>query len=282
MPGLSEDRFLPEVQANLNAPKHDRIVRLLTAFSHRKKFCLVFPFASEGSLEKLWKNYTSGARWYSDGWLINECLGITEALVATHGVDGHHPEPTHGFLHADLKPENILCFRNSEAEEPCIVLKLSDFGEAKRLMSNDVLQADRVAHVKTYRPPEHYPGGVIKLNYDVWCLGCLFLDFITWAILGPDGLESFSKRRMGEQDEDAVTEVPGQVIEDTFFKRVKYRPARLSFPKIRYGLNKTKKVGPGRATTGYSLWAASQAHVATQLKDVVFSVSNTDPLSNVS
>ncbi|KAG6358297.1 hypothetical protein INS49_014181 [Diaporthe citri] len=234
VPGMSEDRFRHEVDANLDAPKHERIVRLLTAFSYREKFYLVFPLATEGSLEKLWKSYIPEgidqpeqpaparvAHWYSDEWLIGECLGIAEALLATHTLPGDHPEGTSGLLHADLKPENILCFPKSEPGKPSIVLKLADFGEAKRVKPNVDLKAGKVAHVKTYRPPEHSTGNIITLKYDVWCLGCLFLDFVTWAILGQDGIDSFNDRREGEEDEVAVTENPRQVIEDTFFKRTK-------------------------------------------------------------
>lgn len=304
VPGMSEDRFRHEVDANLDAPKHERIVRLLTAFSYREKFYLVFPLATEGSLEKLWKSYIPEgidqseqptppenpeqptpaiepeertparvAHWYSDEWLIGECLGIAEALLATHALPGDHPEGTSGLLHADLKPENILCFPKSERGKPSIVLKLADFGEAKRVKPNVDLKAGKVAHVKTYRPPEHATGNIITLNYDVWCLGCLFLDFVTWAILGQDGIDSFNERRESEEDEAAVTENPGQIIEDTFFKRTKQESVPFILKRLQWGRSCEMKVASRRATTTYSLWAASHVNITSQLKSAVVSVS---------
>lgn len=288
-PGLSRAKFKQEVEANLDAPKHDRIVRLLTAFSYRERFYLLFPFADGGSLEQLWRSYIpSGvvqgstqatiADWYSDEWLVSECLGISEALMTTHGVDGR-PEETNGLLHSDIKPANILCFLDLSLGKPCIVLKLADFGEAQRLKPNVALKASRVAHVKTYRPPEHSPDNDIMLNYDVWCLGCLFLDFVTWAIFGQDGIDTFSINREDEPDDPEISEHPGQIIEDTFFKRVRKTPESSLWKRISMGYKKRLKVESGQATTRYSLWVASNVEIATCLKDEVISVS--EPLVNL-
>lgn len=274
--GLSREKFEQEVEANSEAPKHDRIVRLLTAFSYGERFYILSPFAKEGSLEKLWKNYAPDASWYSDEWLVRECLGIAEALMATHGFSGGLTEETNGFLHSDIKPGNILCFSNVDLDKPCIVLKLADFGEAQRLKSNVDLKASRVAHVKTYRPPEHSSGNIITLNYDVWCLGCLFLDFVTWAILGQAGIDSFSRDRENEQYESAVTENPGQIIEDTFFKRTKQESMPFTLKRLQWGRSSEIKVGSGRATTTHSLWAASHVNITSRLKNAVVSVSEND------
>lgn len=282
-PGLARAKFKQEVEANLDAPEHDRVVRLLTAFSYRERFYLLFPFADGGSLEQLWRSYIpSGvvheptqatvADWYSDEWLVSECLGISEALMATHGLNGR-PEETNGLLHADIKPGNILCFLDMSLDKPYIVLKLADFGEAQRLKPNVALKASRVAHVKTYRPPEHSPGNNITLNYDVWCLGCLFLDFVTWAIFGQDGIESFSTTREDEPDDPEISEHPGQIIEDTFFKRVRKPPGSSLWKRISLGYKKKLKVKSGQATTRYSLWVDSNVEIATCLKDGVISVS---------
>lgn len=279
---LSERRFRREVTANLEVRKHDRIVSLLTAFSYRERFYIVFPLATEGSLDRLWKTYvprgvarhpaTLIAQWYSDEWLVGECFGIADALLATHGsVELGHGE-ANGFLHADIKPENILCFlKVLENGRRSIVLKLADFGEAKRVKSG--LTARAVAHVMTYRPPEHSPGNIITLEYDVWCLGCLFLDFIIWTLFGQDGVELFAEVRAEEPDEQGVTENPGQIIQDTFFKTVQ-QEATPSIPKrLRWKRKKEIKVESGRATTTRSVCMVSHVNIATRLKDAVFWVS---------
>lgn len=267
----------------MEALKHDsdRVVPLLTAFTHRERFYLVFPFANEGSLEALWKSYTPNsviqgssecriANWYSDVWLVNECLEITKALVATHGLNDGQPADAKGLLHADIKPENILCFRTSDSDTSRIVLKLADFGEAQRIESNGSLKASNIAHVLTYRPPEHLPDGDITLKYDVWCLGCLFVDFVTWAILGQAGIVFFGRTREDELDDSAVNAHPEQLIEDIFFRQ---DPGSFLSTTWRPGRGKKIKVENQRATTRYSVWVASQVPVIRRLKDSVITVS---------
>lgn len=278
-PGLSEKRFHHEVKANLEAPRHERIVRLLTAFEYRERFYILFPYANEISLERLWRSYNPpgvdqeprefmSAHWYTDDWLVQECLGIASALAATHGLDDDLQGAAKVLLHADIKPENILCFRNSGSDIP-VKLKLADFGEAKVFEPTDPLKANKVAHVMTYRPPEHSPGNILTLKYDVWCLGCLFLDFITWAILGQDGIDSFSSIREDEQSGS------GEIIEDTFFKR---NPGSIFFTKLGLGFSKELNVDYGRSTTKYSLWIDSQLKLTPRLKDGVASVSTNGSL----
>lgn len=273
-PNLSRRRFQQEIEANLQAPKHDRIVRLLTAFTHRERSYILFPYANEISLEKLWRSYAPPgvvqdsseavvANWYTDGWLIRECLGIASALAAIHGLGDDRPNDMKALLHADIKPENILCFRNPGSAAP-VVLKLADFGEAKMIDPDVPLKASKVAHVMTYRPPEHSPQNTITLNYDVWCLGCLFLDFVTWAILGQDGIDYFSSVREDEQSGS------GQVIEDTFFKR---DPGSRFSTRLRLGVSKKLKLDHGWSSTKYSLWIDSHLKLTPHLKNGVILVS---------
>jgi serine/threonine protein kinase len=278
---MAERRFCKEIEGNLNSPEHDRIVRLLTAFRYHNRFYLVYPFANKGSLDALWKTYTpngivqessqiepNAASWYSEMWLIGECLGIADALAATHGLRNDHAAEGKGFLHADIKPENILCFRETDSK---IVLKLADFGEATPVKSG--LKTDKVARILTYRPPEYSPENTITLNYDVWSLGCLFLGFVNWAILGPEGIESFEQEREDEQDEAAITEKPGQMTEDTFFKRIRKEPVPFLLKRLHCGRCRVIKVNSGKATTTYSLGVSSHVDITSRVKDAVVSVS---------
>ncbi|KAF7534851.1 hypothetical protein G7054_g5879 [Neopestalotiopsis clavispora] len=218
-------KYKQEVMANLRIPQHNRIVPLLAAFRHRGKFHLVLPWARGGNLADLFQNYSTprntvvdgqtSADWYSEEWLLAECLGLAEGLVAIHET------PTSRQIHADIKPENILCFASNDDEDGgSFYLKLADFGEAQQVKTaTGTIPVKRVPHTKTYRPPEHDTDEALQLNYDVWCLACVFLEFITWAIAGSEALNKFEADRLDESDHPKVSTAKGTVLQDTFFKK---------------------------------------------------------------
>lgn len=198
-------------------------------------------------------------------------MGIAEALAATHGhaVDA---QPGSGRqIHTDLKPDNILCFFIAEGGASFSpTLRLADFGEAISVGdSADGIQPSMVPHTKTYRPPEQDQVEVIGFNYDVWCLGCLYLDFVTWFLEGWDGVESFSDTREREKDDPSIAVEGGLVLEDTFFKRA--RKNRL--PSVRIGRRTKTKIDSGRHIRRSSVWMTSSFEVECKVKESVLIVS---------
>lgn len=274
VPGLAEDRFQREIHANQYLPKHHRVVPLLSAFKHRGKFHLLFPWADGGNLREMWRSYdpakTDTTPWYSDKWLIEESFGLADALAVVHGQHIQLPQ-TNALLHADIKPDNILCFSNGNSSHPGMFLKLADFGEAKEVEPGTALKPREhgVVHVKTYRPPEYSANADIFPNYDVWCLGCLFMEFVTWAILGWPGVQAFCKSRESEQDDDEVTEVPEQLTEDVFFKRVGKIRKIFPWTDIKMGWRTKTRVRPAGTTMQYIAWVSHPIHVGYQVKDKV-------------
>ncbi|KAK7746438.1 hypothetical protein SLS53_002397 [Cytospora paraplurivora] len=128
-------------------------------------------------------------------------------------------------IHGDIKPENIFIFskgqqnkskqlamgppttkkdtaseRSSRSGSPSSVaddrdLVIGDFGGGAfydAATNPDPLRQITVA----YRPPEYDTKlRPISRSWDVWGLGCTYLEFVTWFLLGPSGLSDFAKRR---------------------------------------------------------------------------------------
>ncbi|KAI0146356.1 kinase-like protein [Xylariaceae sp. FL1272] len=206
--------FEAEWRANRQAPRHDRIVSLLCAFEFRNGYHLIFPLAPERDLRSVWeKKESANVPGYSTRWLLNECVGIAEAVAAIH-------EPQSLLVHLDIKSANILCFESRTEGQVSLKLKLSDFGISRTL---DELQKHGVGEsTVTYSPPELEFGDDILLKYDVWSLGCLYLEFITWAFYGVQGVSDFSKRRLDELDDKRTSHVKGINKADRFFKRLSH------------------------------------------------------------
>jgi serine/threonine protein kinase len=101
--------------------------------------------------------------------------------------------------HGDIKPENVLWFR----DDPDIpgekdVLKLADFGLG-RFHGRDTrskVDPKTIAYSPTYEPPEVWLGTPVSRAYDIWSLGCLYLEFVTWLLMGYEAIDTFADRRL--------------------------------------------------------------------------------------
>lgn len=115
-----------------------------------------------------------------------------------HGLSLASSEDRYGF-HADITPENVLFFRTSDPKDLGL-LSISDFGLSSlhRSASRSKIPNIEVpgAPGNGYRPPEcDIEGGIVSQGYDVWTLGCLFLEMLTWLMGSRDLLKEFQEER---------------------------------------------------------------------------------------
>ncbi|KAF7539433.1 hypothetical protein G7054_g2170 [Neopestalotiopsis clavispora] len=189
---------------------HPHIIKLLAAFSHGDNHFLVFPWA-DGSLRTLWReNPTPSADRQAVLWLADQLVGLTGALGAIHRYTYKDGQLLSG-RHGDIKPENILVFNETSG---AVRLCIADFGVARFHTSEARLNHDLpTALTPTYRPPEFDLRSSASQEYDVWSLGCVFLEAAIWALLGYDGLKSFEASRMA-----SIKDLCSKTVEhDAFF-----------------------------------------------------------------
>lgn len=193
---------------------HEHLIKLLATFVWCDQFYLLFPCAN-GNLLDFWQEYPNPsdpvrgpdmAQWFSE-----QCLGIVEGLKIIHTAAYNKNNSGHLIhgRHGDLKPENILWFRNHTDQGPFGNLKISDFGLTRFHRSESNTLFENVGVSRTYRPPEYDIANMVSQRYDIWALGCVLLEFVTWYLLGWDEVARFSKERMT----DDLRHIP----EDCFF-----------------------------------------------------------------
>lgn len=247
-------------------------------------FYLVFPWAEGGNLKDIWSRYSTVrdevrdgqkfASWYSIEWLLSECLGLADGLATTHrSLNTGNESNTTSQLHADIKPQNILCFPSRGGEGGPFSLKLADFGlsiiaEPPKFH----LKVNSIKHTKTYRAPEYEVSDDISLKFDVWCLGCVFLELITWALLGEKGVEAFLDARSSERNDAKVDPSKGALTEDTFFKKVAKHSSTKSRWKRETRTTFSRTKFTKRLFLGYQ--HSSSIEIDCQVKDNVISVAS--------
>lgn len=180
--------------------RHPNIVTLLATITCKVgtnvEYYLLFPWA-EGDLKAFWQSGKS--RWDHETvkWVSSQCRGIVEAVAFIHnpGYKNEDGQPMFG-RHGDIKPENVLWFKRGGME----TLVLSDLGIAAvhKEISRSA-QPPTMATTLNYKPPEHDmdgPQGWISRSFDIWTLGCLFLEFMVWTLSGWSGRKSFKDELM--------------------------------------------------------------------------------------
>jgi len=178
------------------------LVTLLATYEQFGAYFLIFPWA-EGDLNVYWSTIKPKPSFDIEtiNWVAKQCEGIAYGLAKIHGfrtsnsigLTGSHRQ-RYG-RHGDLKPENILWFSNAEGG----ILKISDFGLSEYSMSHSQAYRpkSRVATSMSYRPPEcDLTGGQVGQSYDIWTLGCLYLEFITWLLGGWKLVKEFERMRV--------------------------------------------------------------------------------------
>lgn len=226
---LRSTLFEQELKAFQQAKPGSHLIDVCVAFKRGENYSFLFPWADGGTLNHLWKKDPQGivaekqVQWPEFGrWVCKQCHGIIRDLRAIH--DPHDTSPTKDKandddlygIHSDIKPDNILHFTDDGTLLG--ILKVSDLGLMKfqRLISRTVQSKSMGAAYQTYRAPEHDTGMMRLRKVDIWAFGCLFAEFITWAIAGQGGIDHFKNMRMDE-DKHFPDPKKGEWFEDHFF-----------------------------------------------------------------
>ena len=118
---------------------------------------------------------------------------------------------SHRIIHRDIKPDNILISKEG-------ILKLCDFGMA-RYFTIPMRPYTRGVVTLWYKAPELILGGFYELSIDIWSVGCILYEMITYSPLFPgDGqLDQIMRilKILGTPSED---EYPG--FKEKFFNGI--------------------------------------------------------------
>ncbi|KAI0022816.1 hypothetical protein F4780DRAFT_136836 [Xylariomycetidae sp. FL0641] len=227
-----QDEVKNLVRFSRSRRSHRHLIRLLLAFQHGDEYHLMFPMA-HGNLVDLWQGEQLLPTVSSNViWLIKQCGGIANGLKMIHHSDswargGDVTEQTDYLSsekskgrHGDIKPQNVLYFDPAVPEDHHYDLVISDFGLTRFHSPETISQVapkDVGGLTLTYRPPEFDTETCISQAYDMWSLGCLYLELLTWFLLGYKARETFTIERSQETTKSRHPRFPFE-NDDKFFQ----------------------------------------------------------------
>ncbi|KAL6689731.1 kinase-like domain-containing protein [Trichoderma pleuroticola] len=221
MPDERERFFQQELYAFQMVKPGGHVIEICAAFKQGDSRSFLFPWAKGGNLNTLWAKppysiiTSAGVHWSEfSRWICIQCHGIIRDVRPIH----EPPDDAESLfgIHSDIKPDNILYFSNDDS--PLGSLKVSDLGLMRfhRQVSRTMESASMGNANQTYRSPEHDMDKMRSRKIDIWAFGCLFAEFLTWAIRGYIGVEAFKTKRM-DDDRDLSNGERAKWVEDNFF-----------------------------------------------------------------
>jgi len=197
----------------------------------------MFPYAN-ANLRKYWEDHPKPD--FDNEtvlWTLKQMTGIASGLFLIHTFTVPYPLSVPGAgnvrlpkdvelsaqggeefygRHGDIKPENILWFADGGIDYAKGVLQIADFGLGRfhGRDSRSGVNPDTVLSSPTYEPPELKLRQPVSRAYDIWSLGCLYLEFVTWLLKGSAEIDGFSNFRgrdataTGINDDNFFTIIP--------------------------------------------------------------------------
>lgn len=180
---------------------HKHLIRLLGSCEKGSVNYFFFPWAAGGNLRDLWHLQGDGSRtslWTPQtiAWALDQMLGLVDAIRILHD---------NGIRHGDIKPQNILHFPEATQGSGKIGgrLVLADVGvskfhhEATALRNEATNTRDATISYEAPEATSEFRNGKPRpRRYDMWSLGCMFLEFVVWLQYEFEAVEMFRKQRM--------------------------------------------------------------------------------------
>ncbi|KAI0438306.1 kinase-like domain-containing protein [Xylaria telfairii] len=245
--------FEDELQTLKKVEERFHLISVYAAYRKGSEHSFILPWADGGTLLDLWNEDPQSLRSkvfvenHEDTeaqreklvirWIASQLVGLTGEFGLGFLHDTHFPrsqwdgklnavqtERRYG-IHSNIKPTNILHFKQdgqiSEQHSIKVVrglghLKISGFG-LTTFHSTLTRQPRTGPRSATYRPPEFgLESALCSEKIDIWSLGCVMLQFLTWFIGGREALAEFNWKRLEETVYNGL-----KFREDNFFNITK-------------------------------------------------------------
>ncbi|KAF5682010.1 serine threonine kinase [Fusarium denticulatum] len=208
----------------------EHLHQLLFSFRRADYYYLVFEWA-DGDLTDLWKRMPTLYRPDVEEdaiWFFRQCAGIVRSLGSLHEQRSSYTASTmeeivHVALagkygrHSDIKPQNLLWFSDYQGDKKDHLV-IADLGLTQFNTSQSKSHASWAGikgYTQTYKAPESEVRGEVGARYDIWSLGCVFLEHASVFLMRDNSsVKAFSDNRL---EEDFRRNRTGNYHSDAFY-----------------------------------------------------------------
>ncbi|KAI1742958.1 kinase-like protein [Xylaria scruposa] len=177
----------------LNHLKHPNIVELLSSFVQKDKYSLLFPLAKDGDLDAFLVKERHHGQFSTDQSLVDAFAALCSAVAHVHNFSQSKLDLQLIGLHHDLRPRNVLV---SDGR-----FILADFGISTLKPYTANSETPFKNGSDDYLAPEcedwddGFQAGKVHRSADVWSLGCILAEVVTYMAWGPQGVARFREAR---------------------------------------------------------------------------------------
>ena len=160
-----DEKFVRRFQReaiNASSLSHPNIVEMYDVGEDDGKYYIVMEYVEGKTLKSLIKK--RGALTLPE--VIDIMLQLTSAIACAHDSN---------IIHRDIKPQNVLIKEDG-------IVKITDFGIAMALNSNELTQTNTVMGSVHYLPPEQANGRGATVKSDIYSLGIVMYELLTGEI----------------------------------------------------------------------------------------------------
>ena len=160
-----DEKFVRRFQREANSAsslRHPNIVEMYDVGEDNGKYFIVMEYVNGKTLKSLIKK--RGALNLTE--TIDIMLQLASGIACAH--DSY-------IIHRDIKPQNVLILEDGR-------VKITDFGIAMALNSNELTQTNSVMGSVHYLPPEQASGAGSTIKSDIYSLGILMFELLTGKV----------------------------------------------------------------------------------------------------
>lgn len=167
----SNTEFLTQISM-VSRLKHENYVELLGYCVEGNLRCLVYEFATMGSLHDVLHG-RKGVQGAQPGPVLDWMQRVRIAIDAAKGLEYLHEKVQPSIIHRDIRSSNILLFEGFRA-------KIADFNLSNQAPDMAArLHSTRVLGTFGYHAPEYAMTGQLTQKSDVYSFGVVLLELLT-------------------------------------------------------------------------------------------------------